>query len=179
MQSSPRARDARRTSQPALTTGTCAACACARADSRSTASPPTELATDPITFKAPGKSKKRPGHKPWTPVEVRALAPAARAASTGRRPGQRPRCARSVLTARPRPPPPARARARAQDEKLRELIEQQRSHAGSDEFDDESVDWSAVSAHFSERTEMQCSHRWSKVLNPELVKGPWTTEVRR
>lgn len=25
---------------------------------------------------------------------------------------------------------------------------------------------------------MQCLHRWQKVLNPELVKGPWTKEVR-
>lgn len=24
---------------------------------------------------------------------------------------------------------------------------------------------------------MQCLHRWQKVLNPELVKGPWTKEV--
>lgn len=24
---------------------------------------------------------------------------------------------------------------------------------------------------------MQCLHRWQKVLNPELVKGPWTPEV--
>lgn len=23
---------------------------------------------------------------------------------------------------------------------------------------------------------MQCLHRWQKVLNPELVKGPWSTE---
>lgn len=25
---------------------------------------------------------------------------------------------------------------------------------------------------------MQCLHRWQKVLNPELVKGPWSPEVR-
>jgi hypothetical protein len=25
---------------------------------------------------------------------------------------------------------------------------------------------------------VQCLHRWQKVLNPELVKGPWTPEVR-
>lgn len=24
---------------------------------------------------------------------------------------------------------------------------------------------------------MQCQHRWQKVLNPDLVKGPWTKEV--
>ncbi|MBN3286225.1 MYBA protein, partial [Polyodon spathula] len=26
------------------------------------------------------------------------------------------------------------------------------------------------------RTDAQCQHRWQKVLNPELVKGPWTKE---
>lgn len=31
--------------------------------------------------------------------------------------------------------------------------------------------------HFPERTDVQCLHRWQKVLNPELVKGPWTKEV--
>ncbi|XP_016129777.1 myb-related protein A [Sinocyclocheilus grahami] len=28
----------------------------------------------------------------------------------------------------------------------------------------------------SRRTDGQCQHRWQKVLNPELVKGPWTKE---
>ena len=28
------------------------------------------------------------------------------------------------------------------------------------------------------RTDVQCLHRWQKVLNPTLVKGPWTKEVR-
>lgn len=27
------------------------------------------------------------------------------------------------------------------------------------------------------RTDVQCLHRWQKVLNPELVKGPWSKEV--
>lgn len=27
------------------------------------------------------------------------------------------------------------------------------------------------------RTDVQCLHRWQKVLNPELIKGPWTKEV--
>ena len=27
------------------------------------------------------------------------------------------------------------------------------------------------------RTDVQCLHRWQKVLNPELVKGSWTEEV--
>ena len=32
--------------------------------------------------------------------------------------------------------------------------------------------------YFQDRTDVQCLHRWQKVLNPELVKGPWTEEVR-
>ena len=36
---------------------------------------------------------------------------------------------------------------------------------------------SIVAVHFSDtRTDVQCLHRWQKVLNPDLVKGPWTTE---
>ena len=31
---------------------------------------------------------------------------------------------------------------------------------------------------FPDRTDVQCLHRWQKVLNPDLVKGPWTQEVR-
>lgn len=27
------------------------------------------------------------------------------------------------------------------------------------------------------RTDVQCLHRWQKVLNPELFKGPWKKEV--
>lgn len=27
------------------------------------------------------------------------------------------------------------------------------------------------------RTDVQCLHRWQKVLNPELIKGSWTKEV--
>lgn len=30
---------------------------------------------------------------------------------------------------------------------------------------------------FTDRTDVQCLHRWQKVLNPDLVKGPWTKEV--
>ncbi|OMO91035.1 hypothetical protein COLO4_18691 [Corchorus olitorius] len=29
---------------------------------------------------------------------------------------------------------------------------------------------------FKDRTDVQCLHRWQKVLNPELVKGPWSKE---
>ena len=30
--------------------------------------------------------------------------------------------------------------------------------------------------YFPDRTDVQCLHRWQKVLNPDLVKGPWTKE---
>lgn len=36
---------------------------------------------------------------------------------------------------------------------------------------------SSAAEFFPDRTEVQCLHRWQKVLNPELVKGPWTQEV--
>jgi myb-related protein len=26
------------------------------------------------------------------------------------------------------------------------------------------------------RTDQQCQYRWLRVLNPDLVKGPWTKE---
>ncbi|XP_015591202.1 myb-related protein B isoform X2 [Cephus cinctus] len=36
--------------------------------------------------------------------------------------------------------------------------------------------WDAVAAHFPDRSDVQCQQRWAKVVNPELVKGPWTKE---
>lgn len=39
--------------------------------------------------------------------------------------------------------------------------------------------WKKISAHFNSRTDVQCLHRWQKVLNPKLVKGPWTPEEDR
>jgi len=36
--------------------------------------------------------------------------------------------------------------------------------------------WKKIAEYFEERTDVQCLHRWQKVLNPELVKGPWTKE---
>ena len=38
-------------------------------------------------------------------------------------------------------------------------------------------DWKLIANHFSDRSDIQCQHRWYKVLNPELIKGPWTKEV--
>mmetsp|Transcript_23162 Transcript_23162/g.33956 ORF Transcript_23162/g.33956 Transcript_23162/m.33956 type:complete len:992 (+) Transcript_23162:143-3118(+) len=36
--------------------------------------------------------------------------------------------------------------------------------------------WKKVAEHLPGKTEVQCLHRWTKVLNPELTKGPWTEE---
>ncbi|KAA8518904.1 hypothetical protein F0562_016322 [Nyssa sinensis] len=36
--------------------------------------------------------------------------------------------------------------------------------------------WKKIAELFPDRSEVQCLHRWQKVLNPELVKGPWTQE---
>lgn len=42
-------------------------------------------------------------------------------------------------------------------------------------------DWPAVSQDFfgGKRTESQCMHRYTKVLSPGLVKGPWMPEEDR
>ncbi|CAH2098329.1 unnamed protein product [Euphydryas editha] len=36
--------------------------------------------------------------------------------------------------------------------------------------------WDMIAAQFSDRSDVQCQQRWTKVVNPELVKGPWTKE---
>ncbi|XP_037938870.1 myb protein [Teleopsis dalmanni] len=36
--------------------------------------------------------------------------------------------------------------------------------------------WDFIANHFKDRTEQQVQQRWAKVLNPELIKGPWTPE---
>lgn len=36
--------------------------------------------------------------------------------------------------------------------------------------------WDVIANEMSPRTEVQCSQRWTKVVNPELIKGPWTKE---
>jgi hypothetical protein len=36
--------------------------------------------------------------------------------------------------------------------------------------------WRQISKSLPERTEVQCLHRWQKVLKPTLIKGPWTAE---
>jgi len=39
-------------------------------------------------------------------------------------------------------------------------------------------DWKLISLSFQEphRSEYQCQQRWQKVLNPDLIKGPWTKD---
>ncbi len=37
--------------------------------------------------------------------------------------------------------------------------------------------WKKIAQCLSGRTDVQCLHRWQKVLKPGLVKGPWTQEV--
>lgn len=36
--------------------------------------------------------------------------------------------------------------------------------------------WKQISQSLKNRTDVQCLHRWQKVLRPGLVKGPWTEE---
>ena len=36
--------------------------------------------------------------------------------------------------------------------------------------------WKKISECMSGRTDVQCLHRWQKVLRPGLIKGPWTKE---
>ncbi|XP_039610531.1 myb-related protein A isoform X1 [Polypterus senegalus] len=55
--------------------------------------------------------------------------------------------------------------SREEDEKLKRLVELHGTEA-----------WGLIAYHFPKRTDVQCQHRWQKVLNPELVKGPWTKE---
>jgi hypothetical protein len=36
--------------------------------------------------------------------------------------------------------------------------------------------WKKISDLIVDRTDVQCLHRWQKVLRPGLIKGPWTQE---
>mmetsp|Transcript_12566 Transcript_12566/g.18982 ORF Transcript_12566/g.18982 Transcript_12566/m.18982 type:complete len:429 (-) Transcript_12566:167-1453(-) len=36
--------------------------------------------------------------------------------------------------------------------------------------------WKKISEYLEGKTDVQCLHRWQKVLRPGLVKGPWTKE---
>lgn len=37
--------------------------------------------------------------------------------------------------------------------------------------------WDDIAKLLKDRTEIQCQQRWIKVVNPDLIKGPWTKEV--
>ncbi|CAF0940004.1 unnamed protein product [Didymodactylos carnosus] len=53
-----------------------------------------------------------------------------------------------------------------EDQKLRE---------GRERFGEN--EWNQVAKHVGgHRTDSQCQHRWERVLNPSIVKGPWTNE---
>ena len=39
-------------------------------------------------------------------------------------------------------------------------------------------DFEKIASEMPERSWSQCSQRWTKVLNPQIIKGPWTAEVR-
>ena len=53
-----------------------------------------------------------------------------------------------------------------EDEILRQAVDQ---HGGKN--------WKKISECLVGRTDVQCLHRWQKVLRPGLIKGPWTKEV--
>lgn len=55
-----------------------------------------------------------------------------------------------------------------EDEKLKDVV----TSCGEN-------NWSFVAASFPDRSDVQCQQRWDKVVNPQLVKGPWTKEVRK
>jgi hypothetical protein len=54
-----------------------------------------------------------------------------------------------------------------EDERLRLAVEQ---------YDGRNWKKIACTAFGNEKTDVQCLHRWQKVLRPGLVKGPWTNE---
>ena len=49
-----------------------------------------------------------------------------------------------------------------EDDQLKQLV---------DEFG--AKNWKRIASYFNDRTDVQCLHRWQKVLNPKLIKGPW------
>ena len=55
-----------------------------------------------------------------------------------------------------------------QDERLKKLVESNNSVE----------DWQTIAESFPNRSDIQCQHRWHKVLSPDLIKGPWTKEVK-
>lgn len=58
--------------------------------------------------------------------------------------------------------------SKQEDDTLKQIVE-----------DHGAKNWKLISSHLPGRTEVQCLHRWQKVLKPTLVKGPWTAEEDR
>ncbi|CAH0550998.1 unnamed protein product [Brassicogethes aeneus] len=54
--------------------------------------------------------------------------------------------------------------SKEEDARLKQLV---------DEYNEK---WDIIASHFKDRSDVQCQQRWTKVVNPELVKGPWTKE---
>nr|XP_020448704.1 myb-related protein B [Monopterus albus] len=52
-----------------------------------------------------------------------------------------------------------------EDDKLKALVQKRGPN-----------DWKYIASYIPNHSEHQCQHRWFKVLDPELVKGPWTKE---
>ncbi|XP_019865142.1 myb-related protein B isoform X2 [Aethina tumida] len=51
-----------------------------------------------------------------------------------------------------------------EDARLKQLVE------------DHNEKWDVIAEHFPDRSDVQCQQRWTKVVNPQLIKGPWTKE---
>jgi hypothetical protein len=63
-----------------------------------------------------------------------------------------------------RTPAPAGKWTKAEDEELRQIVEEQGAK-----------NWKKIADTLGDkRTDVQCLHRWNKVLKPGLLKGPWT-----
>jgi hypothetical protein len=63
---------------------------------------------------------------------------------------------------------PAIKWSKEEDDTLKEAVE-----------DHGAKNWKLISARLNGRSEVQCLHRWQKVLKPSLIKGPWTAEEDR
>lgn len=119
----------------------------------------------------PHSSRRRRGAGASWPRTTAARSPAAsRPASAGW-----PSTPSSTKTPSTNTPRPASATAKAssnasgptkrypsltQDEQLRSLVKKFGAK-----------NWKKISGYFENRSDVQCLHRWQKVLNPSLVKG--------
>ncbi|XP_054161351.1 myb-related protein B-like isoform X2 [Oppia nitens] len=52
-----------------------------------------------------------------------------------------------------------------EDDRLKQLVDTYGEH-----------NWANVATNFVDRTDIQCQQRWDKVVNPKLIKGPWTKQ---